>query len=82
MLPLIRCENVIGLPADELIALFRNAPPATFGRLDVRTGRRFKNKLAPNKTNGAPIEMTYTPRKDFVSQALCWWFCTTVEFST
>ena len=64
--PLIRAENVMGLPGNELIALFRNAPPAKFRRLDVRTDGRFKSKLAENTTYGAPIEKTYQARTDFV----------------
>ena len=64
--PLIRVENVIGLPGDEIIALFRNSPPAKFGRLDVRNDGRFKSKLAPNKTYGAAVAKTFTARTNFV----------------
>lgn len=52
--PLIRPEQVPQLPADEIIAFFRNLPPARFGRLDVREDPRFKSKLAPNTTYAAP----------------------------
>jgi type IV secretion system protein VirD4 len=53
--PLIRPEQVMQLPADEIVALFRNLPPARFGRLNVRTDDRFGSRLAENTTYGAPI---------------------------
>jgi type IV secretion system protein VirD4 len=62
---LIRVEALSTLPADEIIALFRNSSPAKFGRLDVRKDARFSG-LAPNKTYGKPVEKTYTARTDFV----------------
>lgn len=64
--PLIRVEALSTLPADEVIALFRNSSPAKFGRLNVRTDARFSAQLAPNKTYGAPVEKTYTARTDYV----------------
>jgi type IV secretion system protein VirD4 len=65
--PLMRVEALSTLPADEVIALFRNSSPAKFGRLNVRTDTRFSSKLAPNKTYGVPVEKAYTARTDFVA---------------
>lgn len=64
--PLLRVEEAITLPADEVIALFRNASPARFGRLNALEDQRFGGKLAPNKTYGAPTEKQYAAREDFV----------------
>lgn len=63
--PLQRIEDIFTLPGDEIIALFRNAPPAKFSRLDVRGDARFLG-LAPNKTYGVASEKIYTARTDFV----------------
>jgi type IV secretion system protein VirD4 len=48
--PIIRPEQVSQLPADEIVAFFRNLPPARFGRLNVRNDNRFLSKLAKNTT--------------------------------
>ena len=63
--PLLRVEDVISAPKDEIIGLVRNAPPVRFTRLDVREDRRFSG-LAPNKTYGAPVPRTYASRSEYV----------------
>ena len=62
--PLLRVEDLISAPKDEVIGLVRNAPPVRFGRLDVRRDRRFAG-LAPNRTYGAPVPRNYALRGDF-----------------
>jgi len=64
--PLLRVEDVISAPKDEIIGLVRNAPPVRFTRLDVRQDVRFKG-LAPNTTYGAPAARPYEARADYVS---------------
>ena len=64
--PLLRVEEAMTLPADEVIALFRNSSPARFGRLNALKDQRFAGKLAPNRTYSAPTEKPYSAREDYV----------------
>ena len=64
--PLIRPENAMKMPKDEIIAFFRNASPAKFGLIDVLADNRFKPHLHPNTTYGKAKERTYTARTDYV----------------
>jgi type IV secretion system protein VirD4 len=64
--PLLRVEDLISAPKDEIFGLVRNAPPVRFTRLDVRGDRRFSG-LAPNITYGAPVARSYASRADYVA---------------
>lgn len=64
--PLLRPENAMKMPKDEIIGFFRNASPAKFGLIDVLTDHRFKAHLDPNTTYGKAKERTYTARTDYV----------------
>jgi type IV secretion system protein VirD4 len=64
--PLLRVEDVLSAPKDEIIGLVRNSPPVRFTMLDVRQDRRFGG-LAPNKTYGAPVARPYAARADYVA---------------
>lgn len=64
--PLIRSEAILKMPVDEIIAKFRNASPAKFGRLNGLTDTRFNSKLAKNTTYGEAVERSSAARTDFV----------------
>jgi len=64
--PLLRVEDVISAPKDEIIGLVRNAPPVRFTRLDVLRDRRFAG-LARNTTYSAPAVRPYPARNEFVA---------------
>jgi type IV secretion system protein VirD4 len=52
---LVRVEEALQRPADEITALFRSLPPARFGRLNVLTDGRFKSRLAKNSIYEAAL---------------------------
>lgn len=64
--PLLRVEEAIKLPNDEIIALFRNASPARFGRLNALNDPRFTSKLAKNSTYGKPVDRQQQARTGYV----------------
>ena len=65
--PLLRVEEAMTFPRDEVIALFRNASPARFGLLNALTDHRFNSRLAKNTTYGKPVEREHLARTDFVA---------------
>jgi type IV secretion system protein VirD4 len=72
---LIRPEQVLQLPSDEIIAFFRNQPPARFGRLHVRQDQWFKDSqgqdiLAPNTTRDKADKMVGVKVESVARQAV------------
>lgn len=64
--PLLRVEQAMQLPRDEIVALFRSSSPARFGLLNALTDTRFSSRLDRNATYGKPVERSHTARTGFV----------------
>lgn len=64
--PLIRPEAVLRLPPDEVVGLFRNFPPARFGRLNVLTDYRFRANLNMAQETTTPERDTSSGPRGFV----------------
>lgn len=64
--PLLRVEEAMTLPRDEIVGLFRNASPARFGLINALKDQRFYSRLAKNTTYGKPVERDGAPRLDYV----------------